>query len=728
MLPGARTSNRGWLQEGVIRGSMLGKTILPSDEERGKKDDDHRHGSMARTPPWASIGFLRKPLRWRRRRILLAVVGLYLVYLLIHNIPSGLIGLQGQRVLVPLEDNVETFGPPPGIIDPTDGGPFSHTYAGPIKFYRLSTSLHGASHTQGFYALNRNVLFAVSNLKSAATLLPMVCEMSKWSRNWVHVAFMGRHDISLEDLLEINGVDKEKCPVLWHDARPDYMEYSTDARAESSVMAALMHIQTFIHPQVVIMDDSLSEDVFFTKAVRTKTKALNIPLIEIPKDRWESLIWMTRLDAGSLKNWHQPTVDIIIQVPSGASGGLVRLLKSIKDADYSGMNPPKLTVELPADIDGSVMQYLENFKWQPNKDNPLATTQLTIRRRITSQRATQEDTAIRFMELFYPTSITDSHVLILSTQAELSPVYYHYLKNALLEYKYSSYGEDDSASVMGLSLELPSVLLDGRTSLKLPTPADMHTDRYTKLFPNTPSTQFLWQAPNSHATLFFADKWAELHSFLTNRVAKQHQTPKTAPRTKVISEALPSWTEYLLELMRARGYSIYYPGTTGPASLVTIHNELYHPPEEFLPPILVDPEVGAEQPPKNSIEPFLRGDSITARPKHSESPIIPASRPLHLALPFEGDLPEIPHLPRLLWNGESVLPVNVSTIANAYADAFRESVGGCKIPEGKQRVERMGETKDLFCFGDEGEEEWEDMIMGVGEPLDEQPEENIAPG
>jgi hypothetical protein len=38
-------------------------------------------------------------------------------------------------------------------------------------------------------------------------------------------------------------------------------------------------------------------------------------------------------------------------------------------------------------------------------------------------------------------------------------------------------------------------------------------------------------------------------------------------------------------------------------------------------------------------------------------------------------------------------------------------VGGCKIPKGKQRVTRVGETRDLFCFGDEGEEDWEDVII-----------------
>ncbi|KAF2703553.1 hypothetical protein K504DRAFT_463283 [Pleomassaria siparia CBS 279.74] len=711
MLPGARSTNSGWLQEGVIRGSMLGKTILPSDEERGKKDDDHKRRSTTGMPAWS---FLKKPMRWRRRRILLAVVGMYLIYLLIHNMSDTIDALAGpDRTIVPLVENIEHHDPPPGTTGPSDGGPPSHTYTGPIKLYKLSTSLHGSSHTQGFHPVNQNVLFAISSLRSAATLLPMICEMSRWNRNWVHAAFMGREDIPIEDLLEINGVDKEKCPVKWHDARPDYMEYSTDARAESAVMAAMMHIQTFIHPQVVIMDDSLTEDVFFTKAMRAKTRALDISLIEIPQDRWQNLMWMTRLDAGSLKSWHQPTVDVLIQVPPGASGGLMRLLKSIKEADYSGSNPPRLTIELPADIDSSVKRYLENFKWPANQNSPLAPNQLTIRRRVTNQRITQEESAIRFLELFYPTSTSNSHVLILSPQAELSPIYYHYLKHALLEYKYSFFGENDSANnIMGISLELPSVLLDGKTKLTLPKLADMHTARYKKLFPNTRSAQFLWQAPNSHATLFFADKWAELHSFLGNRVAKQHQTPKAVPRRKLVSETLPSWTEYLLELMRARGYSLYYPGTTASSSFVTMHNELFNAPGEFLPSPPADSDHGAEPRPKILDEPFLRGEDTTPSPqKHIESPVIPASWPLHLALPFDGDLPEIPHLAHLLYNGEIVHPLNVTGIASIYANSFREVVGGCKIPPGKQRVVESENTKDLFCFGDEDEDDWEEETV-----------------
>ncbi|KAF1992871.1 hypothetical protein P154DRAFT_451657 [Amniculicola lignicola CBS 123094] len=701
---------------------MLGRSILPGDEELGKKDDDHIPRAALRWPAW---DMLRAPRRWRRRRILLALAGLYLVYLFVHNIPDLGESRGWKRGYQPYGRATDAFanqdsdsttdseptGAPPGLSGPKNGDSPAQTYSGQIRFYRLAVSLHGASHTGGYRPINRNVLFAISNLQSASTLLPMACEMSKWNRNWVHVAFMGREDIPLDDLLQINGIDKERCPAIWHDARPDFTEYSSEIRAESSVMAALGHIHEFLHPQVAIVDDSSREEGFHVQGMRRKTRALDMPIIEVPKDRLENFMWITRLDAGSLRNWHRPSVDIMIQVPSDSTGGIMRLLKSLKEADYNGLKPPRLTIELPASIDISVQRYLEGFSWPPKGKDDLSTiNQITLRRRIMTQRTTQEESAVRFLELYYPTSASNSHVLLLSPNAQVSPLYYHYLKFVLLEYIYSAFGEDDSEKIMGVSLELPSLLLDGTTKLTPPTPADMHAERYTELFPKTPNSQFLWQAPNSHATLFFGNKWSELHSFLSNRVAKQHGSAKTAARVKLVSETLPSWTEYMLELMRARGYSIFYPATSSAESFATVHNELYRPPDEYLPQPPSGQEQEAMAPPKVPDDAFLTADIPPPAPSNVERPVIPYSRPLHMALPFEGDLPEIPHLPYLLYTGQLVAPQNVSTIASAYANKFREEVGGCPLVKGKHRRVVPGSANDLFCFGDEEDEDWEDDV------------------
>ncbi|KAL1597747.1 hypothetical protein SLS60_008234 [Paraconiothyrium brasiliense] len=683
------------------------RSILPGDEELGKKDDDHKPGAM-RMPIWTPRS---TPLRWRRRRILLAVVGLFLVYALVKNMPT--LGEWTDQITTseygsaPLgrfsygydqTNNEEPVGPPPGYRAPRAGEPTPHTFDGQFKFYRLAASLHGASHTYGYRAVNRNIVFPISSLHSASAMLPMICEMARWSRNYVHAAFMGREDIDLAQILEINGIDQIKCPAIWHDARPDWTEYSSDDRAEQSVMAAMTHINSFLHPQAAIIHDAMSEDGFLVRGIRAKTEALHMPLIEIPRDRLDSMMWMTRLDAGSLRSWNSPTIDILIQVPPD-SASVARLLKSIRSADYSGMALPHITLELPAELDETVERFLDDFRWPPSGHQ----SHVTTRRKIGNQRVTQEESAIRFLELFYPSS-KNSHVLLLSPQAELSSQYYQYLMFTLLEYRYSTYAEDDARGVMGVTLELPSLLLDGKTKLSPPNPTDMHSRRYAELFAGTKAVPFLWQAPNSHATLYFGDKWAELHSFLSNRVAKHSKAPQ---RKKLVSETLPSWVEYTLEFMRARGYALVYPGATSEEALVTVHNELYHIPEEFA-PLKARVEDDETVPPTQTNEAFLRGDPSGPPPKLSEAGVVSHSRPLHLFLPFDGDLPEIPHLPYLLHRGDMIPHFNVSSIADTYATRYREVVGGCTIPEGKHRKVTEGSARDLFCFGDE--DDWENDI------------------
>ena len=726
-----KSKNSGWLQEGVIRGSMLGKTMLPTDEELGKKDDDHNFKPARRHN--GGIGWSHAP-RWRRKRILLFVLGFCLFSVCMHYMPSMRAeGSDGAKTshhnpfsyVRPSRDAAygeetqpwkvkEPTGPPPGIRAPRRGESAPHTFEGMFRFYRLAKTLRGASHTDGYRKINRNVLFAMSSLKSASTMLPLICEMSKWNRNWVHAAFMGREDIPLEDLLDINGIDRKKCPAIWHDARPDYMEYSSDERAEASVKSALSHIQSFLHPQVAVMDDSLSEDAFFVRGIRNKTDLLGMPLIEVPKDKWEDYMWMTRLDAGSLKSWHLPTIDILVQVPPDSSS-VLHLLKSIKQADYTGLALPRITLELPTDLDPTVERSLENFQWPPHK-TPLMGSQLVLRRRIANHRATQEDAAIRFLELFYPNNADNSHVLLLSPQAQLSPQYFHYIKYILLEYRYSSFAADSIDNLMGVSLELPSLLVDGKTALTPPTITDMHAERYKKLYASTASVPFMMQAPASHATLFFGDKWAELHSFLSNRVSKHQKSAKTVSRPKLVSETLPSWTEYMLEFLRARGYFVLYPATSSSSALVTVHNELYHAPEEFAPPQNEDDETKDEATrPEALDEPFLRALTPPPPPKNPEPPLVTHSQPIHKILPFDGDLPETEHMPQLLHNGVKMDPSSVAVVAAKYANQFREEIGGCKVPKGKRRKVFVGSAADLFCFGDEGEDDWEDDWMGAGD-------------
>lgn len=702
---------------------------FPRDEELGKKDDDH--DKLGKATPRASW---RARLRYRKRRIIALCIGLFVLWLFVHHMPEPLGPVEkryGQGGL----GTSQPFGQPRRGPGPTGAPPRSpqgtrtedakHYFSGPIKFYQLGRTLHAITKTWGYQTVNRNVLFAASNLRSASVLIPIACDMAKWNRNYVHMVFMGRDNMDLDEILEINGVDRQECDVFWHDARPDYSEYSSESRAEKSVTAALGYINDFMHPQVIITDDWAQEDAFFGIAVQSKTKLQRHPVVQLPKGAAEKFEWMTRLDAGSLSAWHKSTIDILIHAPSESSGSLIRTIKSIQDADYQGLQPPRIIVELPPDIDPPTKHFLDTLVWPPSiKENPLQASQLILRHRIPTQKLSAEEASIKFMESFYPAGSGTSHVLLLSPQAQLSPLYYHYLKHHLLEYRYSTYDEEDRAKLLGVSLELPSTQLNG-TSPFTPPGADVMNDlKYSKQKGAAP---FLWQAPNSNAALCFGDKWIELHSFLSNRVAKQHSASPPKPRAKLVSPAHPSWTEYLLELMRARGYWLLYPGLTQSEALVTIHNELYRPPEEFALTTEAEEKTAIEPSKLNEHDPFIVPASPPPPPSTNEAPLVPPSRPLHVLLPFNADLPEVPHMAHVSHAGKLLSPADAEEAAAEYAARFRREVGGCgKEPKGKKRVVKAGSARDLFCFGDEEENEQYESVAAVTtavsvEPLMETP-------
>ncbi len=210
--------------------------LFPGDEELGKRDDDHRPGSK---PPISAIWPLstvlqhrRLPLRKNLKKMGIAVLALVALYYFFKNMPTDLrnprprpsytydSAPQGKKSWSKAETGPSRDRQDPSAltpVSPTDGidadNP-KHWFNGPIKFYHLASSLHAISLTRGSSNTNRNVLFAASGLKSAALLLPMACEMAGWQRNHVNFALMGRDDIPMDTLKEVNGV--QGCKIFWH--------------------------------------------------------------------------------------------------------------------------------------------------------------------------------------------------------------------------------------------------------------------------------------------------------------------------------------------------------------------------------------------------------------------------------------------------------------------------------------------------------------------------------
>ena len=503
--------------------------------------------------PWTPVHATptKAPLRWRRKRliyVLLALVGLYLILFRNSAASSNGFGFNGKRHVIGGLDfgrsqdegrhgpasQTAPKGPPPRTDSRSNlktslqgsgqlSGDEEHYYSGPIRFYDLKTSLDTIDRTGGHRETNRNVLFAASSLRSVANLLPLVCEMAKMGKNHVHLIVLGRAALYIDDILKINGVDKKTCKAWFHDGRPDYSEYSTDIRAEASVVGAMYHVNSWMHPQVVIVDDEYIEDGFFIRGIRGKMRDLNRPIIELPSGRYNDFRWMTRLSSASLSSWHKPRLEILVHTPPNAGGGLARLLKGLSTTDFGGFRKPKLTIELPAQTDGNLTSFLNDFVWPPGlKDTGTDSDMLKIQKRIPSAHMSSEERSVRFVESYYPSHTHEDHVLILSPNMELSPSFFHYLMYTLLQSCYSTFGAEQREHLAGLTLASPSTLLDGTTKFKPPARNDVVKSSSDKTSSNDDDTtaSFLWQAPSSDAVLVFGDRWAEFHDYLSEQTAQ----------------------------------------------------------------------------------------------------------------------------------------------------------------------------------------------------------------
>ncbi|KAK8127481.1 hypothetical protein PG984_008589 [Apiospora sp. TS-2023a] len=675
---------------GNMRGFFL------NDDELGKKDDDHKHPSRnggLRQQTWAPA---RVPPRRFLKRIFLVFGAALLTYLFIHNIPTDIGPRQSLRPSYgktappgyPVRGRPPPSTSPKETIEDEDSSVTElpqRTYNAPPKFLELAGTLRAIGTTRGSLVVNRNVLFAASSLKSAAAILPVACQMGLELRNYVHFALMSRSEISTEDLLKLNGID-EDCHLIIHDARPEHAQISTDDRMESSVFRAFHHITTYMHPQAIFIDASDQEERFFRLGARAQAKATGNTLIELPVDSAKDLMWLTKLDSAALHMWDKIHIDILVHAMPGASGSLIRLLRSLGRADFAAGPIPHLTIELPHDIDPPTKRYLETFKWPPaHVYNPNNARYLSLRHRIPHQRMTEEESSIRFLESFWPADPHTSHILVLSPQVELSPQFFHYLRYSLMEYRYSaaSRAQRWNARILGISLEQPLKMIGGNDKFVSPSSGEAGAD--------DGSTSFIWQAPTSSAMLFLGERWIELHDFVSRTLEAQHSLDHTPAllSEKLVSTEHPSWLEYALRLSRLRGYWTIYPGEKAAQNLATVHGELHHLPEEYAnvepkDPGLADDATEAQI--DAAIAKFKGGVEISLAPPMS----------LMQTLPHDGVLLSIANLPLLSWDGQKTDVKGVDAHALEYASIFKKEVGKCAGKEAEKATVDLS-TEDLFC-------------------------------
>ncbi|TLD21253.1 hypothetical protein PspLS_08983 [Pyricularia sp. CBS 133598] len=664
--------------------------LFLSDEEMGKKNDDHRTDRKGLGASWAPATqrvFLQ-PRRALKRLALLALA-VFLIYQFVVNIPTDVPIRDRRRPNYRNPDaglgNDAQNRPPPAVAPGSRGtrelapAPPAHpahpaqpaqpaeVFSGnDIKFPSLGASLHAIAETGGFFKANKNVLFAASNLKSVAKLLPMACQMGQELRNYVHFVLMSKSDMDFLQLQAINGIDKS-CRIIFHDARPDNSAKSTDARLAEAVKKAVSHINHYMNPQAIIVDNYAVEETYFMETMKSHVTTHETTLIEMPSHGLEKLSWMTKLDSASLAAWNKVTIDILIHATPGASGSLARLLKSLRFADFGSSHVPHITIDLPHKVDSETAGLLDQFVWPPGPaPGTNSPRQFSVRHRIARKALNEDESSVRFLESFWPTRPAHSHVLLLSPEAELSSNFFHYLKYSILEYRYSNAAvlQESESRLFGISLVSPDEYLDGSGPFKPPPVADTSLP--------TSSSSFLWQAPNNHAMLIFGSKWTELHG-LVSQVLDAHGStnredlPKLLSQ-KVISTRFPAWVEHALRLCRARNYFAIYPSPAASPKIATVHTELQRPPEEYR-------------------------DQQQAKDRKigNDEAVILSRGPLLDTMLEGGVLTPLYELPTVSWDGEAVGIGEHEARALKYIAEFRRTVGGC---ENDKVVDFRA---DLFC-------------------------------
>ncbi|KAL2821636.1 armadillo-type protein [Aspergillus granulosus] len=669
-----------------------------ADEKLGKKDDDHR--------PKTPLEQQWQPKLWkrpRRRRILLTILMLYLLYLFFKNMPTDLPPAR-ERMNSRLSQTQHVLpdaAPPPGIFtsgppprdEPSRGNEDDYYYEGKLQFYELGKSLKLFQQPMG-QATSSAVVFAAANLGSVSDLLPLACRMVDRKLNKVHFVVMGRDDISIEDIQRVNGMTKTSCPIHWHDARVDYARWSTDARMEGAISAVLPYIQIHLRPQVIITQGESREDSFFLRGLQ-KTRDLGIPHVKLPHVA-RDLMWLAALDSNSLRAWNDVQVEFLVQAPRNSAGSLIRLIRSLKRADFLGCSP-NLTIELPSQVDPELLRFLERFDWFPNTPG-----KITIRRRIELHEITPSEASLRSVEAFYPRNPSLSHVLVLSPDMELAPSFFHYLMYTMLNYRHSARSKVLHSNLFGISLELPLSQPTNDEPFEQP---NLDDTQFAKQ--NTPDTLplFLWQAPNSNAALYFGDKWAELHSFLSHRLAAKDEATKSSQEEWLISKRYPAFLEYMHELLLARGYYLLYPAFSvkGRLSIAKFHDDLFQIPEEFA--------AGNSGSSSRGLTP-------------SERPLSDASTLMPLLDTFSLELPDISHLLLLSDHGKEVSDFDFARDTKNRRRKFRvsrsnmakEGERSAPADKGKGKVD---DVKDLAGKKDKPE----DKTQANGKQKDDEPQE-----
>ncbi|GAA5972011.1 hypothetical protein JCM21900_001996 [Sporobolomyces salmonicolor] len=263
--------------------------------------------------------------------------------------------------------------------------------------------------------------------------------------------------------------------------------------------------------------------------------------------------WMGTLGIEALRHWHTPRIDLSV-VTNDRPVSLHRLLSSLQTAHYYG-DDVALSLNLEQTTDRLTHRLVDDLRW------PHGT--LSLRHRILLGGLMPA-----IVESWYPAS-NDTYGVLLEDDVEVSPLFYGWLKLAILRYRYTAAGRAASPRLFGISLYQQKNIelrLEGRQ------PFDAH--RLFSALSLHSTTPYLSQIPCSWGAAYFPEHWREFHTYLSLRLSEL-ALPISEPLVPSIrSNRWPrSWKKYFIELAYLRGYSMLYPNYPGFESLSTNHLE-----------------------------------------------------------------------------------------------------------------------------------------------------------
>ncbi|KAF9820580.1 hypothetical protein IEO21_01283 [Rhodonia placenta] len=331
-------------------------------------------------------------------------------------------------------------------------------------------------------------------------------------------------------------------------------------KLEYSVLPVGSEIEVPTSLEEWIQCHSLSADVILTTLSEEERFYLRMrsengsTVIHIPSSDLPFCDWMGSLTLQEYKSWHLPHVDISV-ITNDRPRSLSRLLASLSTARYFGDSIDlRVNIEQTADLE--TLKMVDAFEW-------------THGRMFLHRRVIHGGLLTAVVESWYPRS-NHSYGLILEDDVELSPLFYAWVKLALLRYRYGR-RDDVSPRLFGISL-YQQKNLELRPEGRHPFNARNTFSAAGLVNPHTP---YLSQIPCSWGAVYFPEHWREFHSYLSFRLSEYAWDVDQIVVPGVRSNKWTrSWKKYFIELVYLRGYVMLYPNYADYVSLSTNHLEV----------------------------------------------------------------------------------------------------------------------------------------------------------